>query len=156
VAVNHTKDFLYVTPTGQVHAGDDPPSGSTVLVCPGGTIDDHVAEKYGVTKRLGKASGATRDAAGNPIVVRGGRAIAADVLPEDDPDRVAVMEAAHHEDEEHAAAEEAEHEKAEHEEAEHEHVEPVVKPAAAKAIKLGDVEDKAVKPPAHGRHAKGK
>jgi hypothetical protein len=100
MAINNTKDFVYATPTGQVHVGDDPPppDGSTVLVAPGGTIDDALAEKYKIADKLGEASGVRRDDAGNPIVVRSGKAIAADVLPADDPERMEVEEAAGKED----------------------------------------------------------
>jgi hypothetical protein len=103
--INDTKDFFYVTPTGEVYTGDDPPSGSTVLVAPGGTISDELAAKYEVTDRL-KGDGESpvrRDDAGNPIVVRGGKAYAASVLDEDDPERKAVEQAATKEDEAKAA-----------------------------------------------------
>lgn len=98
MAVNDTKDWYYLTPEGTVYVGDSPPSGSTVLVAPGGPIDDALAERHGIADRLGKPT-LPRDGAGNPIVVRAGRAIAADVLPDGDPDRKAVLEAARKEDE---------------------------------------------------------
>jgi hypothetical protein len=101
MATNDTDQWVYVSPTGQalfLAPGESPPSGSTVLVCPGGTIDDALAERHGIAGKLGADPAVRRDGAGNPIVVRGGRAIAADVLPDDDEGARAAMEAAREED----------------------------------------------------------
>lgn len=159
MAVNDTQSWYYLTPEGVVYTGDSPPSGSTVLVCPGGTIDDALADRYGIADKLGDAPAVRRDDAGNPVVVRGGRAIAADVLPEDDPRRKAAMEAAEQEDGAKAAksGEEAAASNADDDDEEDSgDNEPGVKveeaAARSKAVRLGDpksgVEDKAVDGPA--------
>jgi hypothetical protein len=189
--INHSESWFYLTKAGDVHEGDDPPDGSTVLAAPGATVDDAtVAAHEGLEAKMAGKKGAKdavhRDGAGNPVVVRGGKAVAADIMPEGDEEAAKVMEAAGKEDEvkakedEKAAREAADEAHAADVEAAREKVkaadakgrakapegrdadEPagrVVKAdASGKALHLGDagVQDKSVKGPDAGHARKGK
>jgi hypothetical protein len=177
--ISNLKEFVYRTPTGQAHIGDDPPppDGSTLLVAPGGQIQDDLAKRYGVYEQLAGKSGkgkapVARSSTGEPLVTHteGGRAYAANVLDDDDERKKAAMEAARKEDEAKAGGEKvgAEVEEDDGDEGEDEPDDDesgvkVRKEAEAKAIRLGQggVQDKAVSGPPQskrgpGRPARGK
>jgi hypothetical protein len=152
--LNASGKWLHVTPWGSVHEGDDPPSGSTVLVAPGAHLDDVLVKKYDVSDKLaapkkGAKAAVPRSSSGEPLVMRSdGRAIAAGVLGDDDEDKVAAMEAAEQEDEEEAKRAKA----AEDKDADKSGVTVKTPAAEPKAVRMGgDVQDKSVKGPQHHR-----
>jgi hypothetical protein len=155
--LNASGKWLHVTPWGSVHEGDDPPSGSTVLVAPGAHLDDVLVKKYDVSDKLaapkkGAKAAVPRSSSGEPLVMRSdGRAIAAGVLGDEDEDKVAAMEAAEQEDEEEAKRAKA----AEDKEADKSGVTVKATAPEPKAVRLGgDVQDKAVHGPAKAAHEK--
>jgi hypothetical protein len=142
--INNSKDFFYVTPTGQTHRGDDPPppNGSTLLVAPGGAIEDHLAKKYKVDKDLAGEAAVQRDSAGEPIAVHEGRAYAVGVLPAENQARVEAMEAAKAEDEEEDDGKVAAKAEDEEEDDDDEDEDKT----GLKMVRSGDAENKAITP----------
>lgn len=86
MAQNNSGKWLMLHKDGKtVVEGEANPDAGSVLAAPGATVPQDVVDKYGLADRMeGQAVGQV-DFAGNPVVVVGGRAIAADALPADHP-----------------------------------------------------------------------
>jgi hypothetical protein len=80
--INTTYKSFYRTPVGEVYSGDEPPTGSTLIVAPGGTIDDTFAEKLGVKVLLGGEPEEQKASDGEPLVtLPSGKAVALSAAP---------------------------------------------------------------------------
>jgi hypothetical protein len=87
--INESGKWFMLTRDGRVVEGEANPEAASVLAAPGAIVPDDVAAQYKLADRLKPAgeSAPQVDAAGKPVVVKDGRALAADLLPpEDKPD----------------------------------------------------------------------
>lgn len=99
MAINNSGKWYYLTKHGDIHEGEDPPSGSIVLAAPGATVPDDIVARHGLADRLGEPR-PLRDSAGAQLVtLENGRAVALDALPGDDHRRVEAEKLAEAHDE---------------------------------------------------------
>lgn len=82
--INASDTWFYVDTKGHLVEGDEsPPEGAaTLLVAPGGALDDDLAEAHGITDRLSPSSSVTmtHGITGEEMFLRGGRAVAGHLL----------------------------------------------------------------------------